>query len=372
MLDHGGMHNFVLMTGAHYHNVSMHIQCCQLIQLLVTVIFKVEGALDLCSCKLFPKLFELFSGTSRGAASIHTFCYRIDPSHRQLSKYCLLRKTIEDFHTVHLNPRHQFYGVFDGHLGNLASKYAASSFYHEVEECLSNVDSNIESSQANWKEDATSKLVQSFQELHNGIINAVTSSPGGVMDESGTTATILYVTELAVIIANVGDSRAIMSQWLIDAKGSERMTAMQLTVDHVASSTKEQMQILERGGFVSEAGGIDRVNGSLAVSRSLGDIKLAPFLSRTPDVFALTKEEANEKCGKFQSVAEQSLHCFIILASDGLWDVMSNQEAVDLAWQVIKGNKSGTAFQEAAEVLTQEAYVRGSSDNIGVCVVAIM
>jgi len=269
-----------------------------------------------------------------------------------------------------LNPRHQFYGVFDGHLGNLASKYAASFFYHEVEECLSDVDIRIQES-SKWKEDTSSKLIQTFQELHNGIIDAVTSSPGGVMDESGTTATILYVTELAVIIANVGDSRAIMSEWLVDEKGEERLTAMQLTVDHVASSKKEQMHILVRGGFVSKSGGIDRVNGSLAVSRSLGDIKLAPYLSRTPHVFALTKEEAYEKCGKVQSAAEQALSCFIILASDGLWDVMDNQEAVDLAWQVIKENRSGSAFQEAAEVLTQEAYVRGSSDNIGVCVVAI-
>jgi len=271
-----------------------------------------------------------------------------------------------------LNPRNQFYGVFDGHLGNLASKYAASSFYHEVEECLSNVDSSIQTSQSNWKEETTAKLVQAFEELHNGIIDAVSLSPGGVMDESGTTATVLYVTELAVIIANVGDSRAVMSEWRIDAKGNEHMAAIQLTVDHVASSKKEQMQIIEQGGFVSKSGGIDRVNGILAVSRSLGDIKLAPFLSRLPEVYAQTKEEAYETCGKVQATAEQSLPCFIILASDGLWDVMNNQEAVDLAWQVIKENQSGTAFQEAAEILTQEAYVRGSSDNIGVCVVAIM
>lgn len=165
-----------------------------------------------------------------------------------------------------------------------------------------------------------------------------------------------------------------MSTWIVDEIGEAHITAMQLTIDHVASSKKERVQIIERGGFVSESGGIDRVNGSLAVSRSLGDIKLAPFLSRIPHVLAFTKEEAYVQCGKSTSAEreQESLPCFIILASDGLWDVMGNQEAVDLAWQVIEGNNSGTAYQEAAEVLTQEAYVRGSSDNIGVCVVAIM
>ena len=280
------------------------------------------------------------------------------------------RKTIEDFHTVHLNPLYEFYGIFDGHLGNLASKYASSSFHHKIELCLSDLDKQIQSNQSSWREDVGAKITQSFEDLHHGIVNAVTSSPGGIMDESGTTATILLVTELAVIIANVGDSRAVLSQWSVDEKGNTLISAMQLTVDHVASSDEEQVQIIERGGFISQSGGIDRVMGSLAVSRSLGDIKLASVLSRAPHVLTLTKEEIHLQCGTKQTVAR--MPCFIVLASDGLWDVIDNQDAVDLAWQVIHGNENDTAYQDAAEVLAQEAYVRGSSDNIGVCVVAIM
>ena len=296
------------------------------------------------------------------------------PTH-PTSGYCDIqgrRKTIEDFHTVHLGPMHQFYGVFDGHLGNLASKYAASSFYVEIEEYLSNIDDRIrnQTSKLVWQEEVAKQVIQSFEDLHLGIIEAVELSPGGVMDESGTTATILYVSSLAVVIANVGDSRAVMAQWLVDEKGVKYITARQLTIDHIASSDEERQQVLEKGGFVSESGGVDRVMGSLAVSRSLGDIRLASFLSRTPHVLVMTKDEVFKQCGKMR-IPEDSPPCFIILASDGLWDVMNNQEAVDLAWQVIKGNKNGTAYQDAAEVLTQEAYVRGSTDNIGVCIVAI-
>jgi hypothetical protein len=57
---------------------------------------------------------------------------------------------------------------------------------------------------------------------------------------------------------------------------------------------------------------------------------------------------------------------------------MSNQEAVDMVVDVIlrassakAGNRGGSVFQDAAERLAVEAYVRGSTDNIGVCVVAI-
>jgi len=82
------------------------------------------------------------------------------------------------------------------------------------------------------------------------------------------------------------------------------------------------------------------------------------------------------ECGH---LASDGVPCFIVLASDGLWDVVSNQEAVDMVAQVVEAHdnrhgirwEDGGAFQEAAEVLTQEAYVRGSTDNIGVCVIAI-
>jgi len=297
------------------------------------------------------------------------------PTH-PTSGYCDIqgrRKTIEDFHTIHFGPTFQFYGVFDGHLGNLASKYAASSFYMEFEEDVSNIDMLIsnQTTQIDWHEKVAKQVIHSFEDLHIGIIDAVEMSPGGVMDQSGTTATILYVTELAVVIANVGDSRAVMSQWLGYENCAETVTAMQLTIDHIASSENERIQIIDRGGFVSESGGVDRVMGKLAVSRSLGDIQMAPFLSRIPHVLTMTKDEIYKQCGRNQFSNDTALPCFIILASDGLWDVMDNQEAVELAWLVIKGNKNGAAYQDAAEVLTHEAYVRGSSDNIGVCIVEI-
>jgi serine/threonine protein phosphatase PrpC len=70
---------------------------------------------------------------------------------------------------------------------------------------------------------------------------------------------------------------------------------------------------------------------------------------------------------------------FLLLFSSGLWDVMSNQEAVDMVAEIMESYDStdnvswnnGGAFQEAAEHLAIEAYVRGSTDNIGVCVVAV-
>ena len=125
----------------------------------------------------------------------------------------------------------------------------------------------------------------------------------------------------------------------------------------------------------SSLNGIPRVNGTLAITRSIGDAALASMLSRQPHVTSMNRDEIQDLCGS----TYQQLPCFVILASDGLWDVMTNQEAVDMVAQVVSSydaaNPSswnhGGAFQEAAEVLAVDAFVRGSTDNIGVCVVAI-
>ena len=307
---------------------------------------------------------------------IHT--HSMLPTH-STSGYCDIqgrRRTIEDFHSMHLSQNHQFYGIFDGHMGNIASKFSASSFYNEVRESLSTIDNEIKSSNSDlkWKERVKFNMEQSFYNLHEGILEAIDSSSTGVMREAGTTATILHVTDLAVVIANVGDSRAVLSSWSHNGK-NEKVTGIQLTVDHVASSLEEQDKVIERGGFISKSGGIDRVNGSLAVSRSLGDVKLAPYLSQLPHVLAQTKDEVHKSCrNNDQSTPpglDHDVPCFIIVASDGLWDVVDNQEAVEFVTQVLRGSKDSSSYQTAAQLLTQEAYVRGSSDNIGVLIVAL-
>ncbi len=90
-----------------------------------------------------------------------------------------------------------------------------------------------------------------------------------------------------------------------------------------------------------------RVGGVLAVSRAFGDRPLKRFVISTPDV----REE--------QLTADDE---FLILASDGLWDVVSNQEATALV-------RDQPDAEKAAKQLTEEAFLRGSNDNISCIVV---
>ena len=239
---------------------------------------------------------------------------------------------------------------------------------------LSHIDQDVKHN-TNWRTDVQSSLTDAFVDIHNSFLRAVAASPLGLMDQSGTTATIVYVTADAVIVASLGDSRAVLSSKR-RAGNSTVMTAVQLTVDHVAADPAERLLVEERGGVVSISSGLARVNGTLAITRSIGDARLSPLLSREPHVTTMTRQDAKEECGF--SILD-SLPCFIVLASDGLWDVVTNQEAVDMVAQVVEmydtsngiSWEEGGAFQEAAELLTQEAYVRGSTDNIGICVIAI-
>ncbi|MFS7980493.1 putative protein-serine/threonine phosphatase [Helianthus anomalus] len=95
-------------------------------------------------------------------------------------------------------------------------------------------------------------------------------------------------------------------------------------------------------------GDVPRVDGQLAVARAFGDKNLKEHLSSEPDVYMEMIDDDTE---------------FIILASDGVWKVMSNQEAVDC----IKNVKDAKA---AAKRLTEEALAKKSSDDISCIVVS--
>ena len=317
------------------------------------------------------------------------------PAH-PTSGYCDLqgrRRTIEDFHSINLHPSVQFYGIFDGHTGNLASKYVAATLYDYLISWLPDLTTTTEgdASSTEWKVHVQQNVSQAFREIHEGFLEAVASqsSSRARMDQSGTTATTLLVTERVIVVSSLGDSRAVLSSTSSSKNEgqlslSTSLSAIQLTKDHVASDPEERAMVLKRGGVVSSGGKdgrLPRVNGTLAITRSIGDARLAPILSRQPHVLALTRTELKEQCrgGGAAGSTQSPVPCFVVLASDGLWDVMSNQEAVDRVASVIESYdatdgvswNNGGAFQEAAEVLAIDAYVRGSTDNIGVCVVAV-
>ena len=161
-----------------------------------------------------------------------------------------------------------------------------------------------------------------------------------VMNEGwldGSTSVVMAVTSRYIMVANAGDSRAV----LMDGD-----KAVALSNDHKPSRPDEMKRIEKAGGFVMHLG-VPRVNGVLAVSRALGDAELKPFVPSQPE---------------YRTVARTPSQRFAALATDGVWDVMSNQEVMDMisdAWL-----EEGHGAQRVA----LEAFNRGSFDNICILV----
>lgn len=177
-----------------------------------------------------------------------------------------------------------WFGVFDGHGGDKASQFCA--------DWMSSYVRNEES----YPFDLGYSMKNAFTAVDEDFIGT------GLPDGSTAVAATL-VGGRRVICANAGDSRAIV----VRRDG----TVVRLSRDHKPGMPDETRRISELGGRVIYWGRW-RVEGLLAVSRSIGDASLKPYVCADPEVceYDIGKDD-----------------WFLILSSDGVWDVMDNEEA---------------------------------------------
>ncbi|XP_027009110.1 protein phosphatase, Mg2+/Mn2+ dependent, 1Lb isoform X2 [Tachysurus fulvidraco] len=161
-------------------------------------------------------------------------------------------------------------------------------------------------------------------------------------DEAGTTCLVAILSDKELTVGNVGDSRGV----LCDKDGN----AIPLSYDHKPYQLKERKRIKKAGGFISFNGSW-RVQGILAMSRSLGDypLKKLDVVISEPDIVTFDLDKLQPE--------------FMILASDGLWDAFSNEEAVRFIRERLDEPHFG------AKSIVLQAYYRGCPDNITVMVV---
>jgi len=131
-----------------------------------------------------------------------------------------------------------------------------------------------------------------------------------------------------------------------------------LTDDHKPDREDEKDRVEAAGGQILYWNG-RRVMGVLAMSRAIGDQCLQPYVIPDPEITILQRREDDE---------------LIIMGSDGIWDVLSNEETCQLAKRALnrarsKGANARAAAKVAATVLTRAALAKGSRDNITVIVV---
>jgi serine/threonine protein phosphatase PrpC len=233
-----------------------------------------------------------------------------------------------------LNPIN-FLAVFDGHGGKAVSKY--------LKDNLSQFFVNKFKKDIYSKPDTATKY---FMKVYDLIQNKMKEDHPRVVQYCGSTACVnIHFKDNKgkdkLWVLNVGDSRAV--------KCNKSNIADQLTVDHKPNLQSERIRIEHLGGEIEFDGSDWRIK-DLSLSRAFGDLECTPYVTHLPQIYKY-KINSNDK--------------FIILACDGLWDVLSNQEAVDYINNILVNTKFKGNY---AKELSEYAYHKGSLDNITVLI----
>jgi len=224
-----------------------------------------------------------------------------------------------------------FFGVFDGH-GGLACSYFVK------QKLPSMLEKALESCQMQSDLEMYNSLRKVFVQLDREWMQLPfqrSSSP----DFSGSTASICLILNHCLWVTNVGDSRTI----LVNGK-----KVIQLSEEAKPTISKYKKEIYFRGGEV-ERGRVKGRFGTLDMARSIGDID-QPSVSALPTVkkFDLTNLGGGQN--------------YLVLACDGLWDVVSPRMAADVCFQ-------SKSIEESARKLERIAFLRGTTDNVTIIVV---
>ncbi|KAK4281995.1 hypothetical protein QN277_013427 [Acacia crassicarpa] len=249
---------------------------------------------------------------------------------------CGRRETMEDTHFIlpsicNEKDIHAF-GIFDGHRGAAAAEFSAKAMPGFLQS-LGSIGS------------PATTLVEAFLKTDAAFRDELDSCRKSrrVTQRDwhpGCTAVAALVVRNKLFVANSGDCRTILCR-----AGSP----IALTKDHVASCPEERERVIRDGGQVHWQVDTWRVGlPALQVTRSIGDDDLKPAVTAEPEITETTLSADDE---------------YVVIASDGLWDVMSNKEVISMMKDTVK--EAGMCSKR----LATEAVERGSKDNITVIVV---
>lgn len=253
-----------------------------------------------------------------------------------------LRPTNEDNEFVFLNKNNldknyapiNFYSIFDGHGGKQVSKYLKDTLpqFFVRKACSYPLKSKY--------------IKDTFNKIQEDL------SVKKFAEHAGSTALILITYTINSVdymnILNLGDCRAVLCR---------NNLGIILTKDHKPSFPEEIYRIHQLGGKIT-FDGIDWRIQDLSVSRAFGDLDAKPYVSHIPDIYKYRLDKDDK---------------FIVMACDGLWDVVDCQDAVNFILKMYydETTKAVMADQKIniATELAKYAIKKGSTDNVSVIVI---
>merc|ERR1719453_163352 len=225
-------------------------------------------------------------------------------------------------------------GLYDGHGGRTAVDFVTNHLHAAFASEFA----------AGGRRDVPAALDRAFSRVDRMLVQA-----GAV--QCGTTAAVVVYAPPAgplggrasLFVANVGDSRVVMLR-----SGPHSPPPLRLSIDHLPSNAGEVARVQQAGGAIVG----NRVGGTLAITRALGDPALkgpGGGVSGEPSVME-------------HVVAEEDR--YVLLASDGIWDVITDEQA-----QALVLAAEGAPPAEIARRLVDEALKKGTRDNVSALLV---
>ncbi|KAJ0753482.1 putative protein-serine/threonine phosphatase [Helianthus annuus] len=242
-----------------------------------------------------------------------------------------------------------FVGVYDGHGGPETSRYVNDNLFHNLKRLVSEQHSM-----------SVDVIRKAFQATEEGFLSIVakqwTVKPQ--LAAVGTCCLVGVICHGTLYIANAGDSRAVLGRGV---KATGEVIAIQLSVEHNASieSIRQELHTLHPDDphIVVLKHNVWRVKGLIQISRSIGDVYLkkaefnreplyAKFRLRDPIRRPILSSDPSISAHEIQPHDQ-----FLIFASDGLWEHLSNQEAVD----IVQSNPHNGSAKRLVKAALQEA-----------------
>ena len=258
-------------------------------------------------------------------------------------------------------PNISFFGVFDGHGGFQCSQFLRENLLKYI--CINEY----------FPENIKEAIKFGFQKAENDFLNNMAIKDDIIINNSGSCGLIFLLVNEKIYIANVGDSRCLIS--LNNGKIQKDVTR-----DHKPNFPYEKSRIIEKGGRIFQTqsnvkiendnkillGPFRVMPGKLSVSRTIGDVgaKIEKYGGKegiilpVPDIFEFDLNEDDID--------------FLILGCDGIYDELNSKEILDSIWMIVnkcqKENEENmhNVSSNIVDFILKAAMVRKSLDNISI------
>ena len=282
-------------------------------------------------------------------------------------------------------PKISYFAIFDGHGGEECSEFLKNNYMNYLVE------------NANFPFDIKLSMIESFQKIEDDFFKLKCKDNLEDSDKSGSCALVSVIFDNKIYIANIGDSRAIMS-----IGGGTKVR--QLTADQKPDNIKEFERALKNGSkiylddnddpdrdeskieFIKDKAELEKMKeikenskeekifrvypSDLAVMRTVGDIKakkkefggIPGTIINIPEVYIFDINSSDD---------------FIVMGCDGIFDDLSNQEIVNAAWAVFKHRATEKNYdiheltQEACDLVIKFGLEKQTTDNLSCIIIGL-